>query len=159
MIFDSRRGNRWYVYATRADGELVDGKRVERLLTPNGGRYGSLSPSGDSLAYTSGDRIVIRDLSTGSETAITPGPPQFSLPDGFARWSPDGKWMLYSGGQGSDLHRVRVDGSDRRRLTFFASALNGDWSPDQRWIVYTSYDGVHRIRSDGSDDTLLYASF
>jgi len=55
-----------------------------------------------------------------------------------ASWSPDGKWMVASGndGSGPGLFRIPLDGQEPLRLTR-GPAFNPVWSPDGTVIVYT----------------------
>jgi TolB protein len=63
-----------------------------------------------------------------------------------ARWSPDGKEILFDSANEVESARpvnvltVHVDGSARKQLTHFTGAgakgFVGAWSPDGRWIVW-----------------------
>ncbi len=57
-------------------------------------------------------------------------------------WSPDGKWIAYSGGHGYgtyELYVISADGSTRRQLTRNSShEFLPAWSPDGQWIAYSS---------------------
>ena len=73
------------------------------------------------------------------------------LPAGIAsdlapRFSPNGKWLVFTRYQGtsrtakSALFVVRVDGSRLHRLTSFSiRAGDADWSPDGKRIVFEAY--------------------
>jgi Tol biopolymer transport system component len=58
------------------------------------------------------------------------------------RWSPDGRWISYTGLEGLSI--VRPDGSGQRSL---AQGEVGamDWSPDSHAIVYTDSQGATNI--------------
>ena len=58
--------------------------------------------------------------------------------EGAASWSPDGKWIVTGGndGSGKGLFKIPVDGGPPVRLTK-GEATNPVWSPDGRLIVYT----------------------
>jgi Tol biopolymer transport system component len=74
---------------------------------------------------------------------------------GAAAWSPDGKWIVTGGndGTGDGLFKIPVDGGDPQRLTTGA-ATNPVWSPDGMVIAYVGMDVGSRqpllaVRPDG----------
>jgi Tol biopolymer transport system component len=66
---------------------------------------------------------------------------------GFPTWSPDGRKVLFAGGEGAFV--VNPDGTGRRRMP-----AAGSWSPDGRRIVFTNNsDGnneIYVMNVDGS---------
>ena len=112
-----------------------------------------LSPDGRYIAYT----VVMRDwpgrpYSQVWVMDVTSGQPRRMGGDqkraGSPRWSPDGKWLAYLGGEGdqSGLHVVRPDGSGDMFLALLPgsnSPLPGQgesicWSPDGKQIAFVS---------------------
>jgi dipeptidyl aminopeptidase/acylaminoacyl peptidase len=112
-----------------------------------------ISPSGGQIAYalTRNDRgarptseIWIRDVRTGNTTRLGADGNGASAP----RWSPDGKWIAFSGrvGDSTGVAMARADGSDVRLLatTRGTNAVlpragsRLSWSPDGTRIAYTS---------------------
>jgi dipeptidyl aminopeptidase/acylaminoacyl peptidase len=112
-----------------------------------------ISRSGAQIAYalTRNDKgarptseIWIRDLRTGAATRLGADGNGASAP----RWSPDGKWIAFSGrvGDSSGVAVARADGSDVRLLatTHGTNAVlprAGNrlaWSPDGARIAFTS---------------------
>ena len=70
-------------------------------------------------------------------------------------FSPDGKWIAFTGVQsraGAALYRMRADGRDLQPLTGETVLRNLTWSPDSRWIVYAAWEGdyanLYRMRGD-----------
>ena len=64
-----------------------------------------------------------------------------NYPSYFHAWSPDGKWMAFTGGRNGnyDLYRVAVTGGEEQRLTSHAAYDDGaDYSPDGKWIYWNS---------------------
>jgi len=112
-----------------------------------------ISPDGGKIAYavTRNDKgarptseIWIRDLATGHTTRLGADGNGASGP----RWSPDGKWIAFSGriGDSSGVAVAHADGSDVRLLattqgTNAVLPRAGNrlaWSPDGTRIAYTS---------------------
>jgi hypothetical protein len=97
--------------------------------------YGSLSPDGTRLVYTS-DAIHIMDLSTGSDTVIDPAAAQARQ----VAWSPDGKRIAYDRFTDSyNVYVMNADGSKPRQLTFAPGMqfLEG-WTPDSRQVLVSN---------------------
>jgi len=111
------------------------------------------SPDGSRIAYTvtrnDGPRrpfaqLWIMTLAEGKSICLSSG----DEPSGQPEWSPDGKWIAYSGrldGK-SGLMVARQDGAEKRFLTALEgtnSPLPGTgkgvaWSPDSKRIAYVS---------------------
>jgi eukaryotic-like serine/threonine-protein kinase len=97
-------------------------------------REPAVSPDGGFLAFTSErdglSRIWIKQLESGSETALTSGP------DRAPRFSPDGNQVLFTRAEGerSSLYRVDLLGSEAHKVVDDAS--EGDWSPDGREVAF-----------------------
>src|SRR5438477_33603 len=72
-------------------------------------------------------------------------------------WSPDGKFLVYTGQRGGefDVYRIPVDGGEETRLTSAPGLDDGpEYSPDGRYIYFNSVRSgtmqVWRMRADGS---------
>ena len=83
-------------------------------------------------------------------------------------WSPDGKWILFrapeqGGFAGTDLYRLRPNGTGLRQLTNFApevEVLSASYAPDGKSIVFSrtgrgGLPDLFAMRSDGSKLTQL----
>lgn len=79
-------------------------------------------------------------------------------------WSPDGKWLVYTGGrrepsdgrQVFSLYKVAVEGGDEIRLTHGPGLDDGpEFSPDGRYIYFNSTRSgrmqIWRMKPDGTD--------
>jgi hypothetical protein len=104
------------------------------------------SPDGESVAFVAldngRDAITILDATTGKlRGRIRPDLDGILSPC----YSPDGKWIVFSGQSGgrSDLWRVHADGSGLERLTD-DRYLAGEprFSPDGQRIVFVTDEGV-----------------
>src|SRR5437660_2615409 len=128
------------------------------------------SPDGKRVAYTvvmrdrpgrTYDQLWIMDLST--QKSVRVGGEKDS--GGSGVWSPDGKWIAFSGHQGDKggLFVVRLDGSE---VTFLAEAhgtnspLPGmgneiSWSPDSKQIAFVSSTPGPRAAEASGDPMVI----
>jgi dipeptidyl aminopeptidase/acylaminoacyl peptidase len=128
------------------------------------------SPDGKRVAYTvvmrdrpgrPYDQLWIMDLST--QKSVRVGGEKDS--GGSGVWSPDGKWIAFSGHQGDKggLFVVRLDGSE---VTFLAEAhgtnspLPGmgneiSWSPDSKQIAFVSSTPGPRAAEASGDPMVI----
>ncbi len=72
-------------------------------------------------------------------------------------WSPDGRWLVYTGQRGGvfDVYKVPVDGGDEVRLTSAPGLDDGpEYTPDGAYIYFNSSRSgrmqIWRMRPDGS---------
>jgi Tol biopolymer transport system component len=72
-------------------------------------------------------------------------------------WSPDGKYLVYTGERGGefDVYRIAVEGGDETRLTSARGLDDGpEYSPDGRYIYFNSARSgtmqIWRMRPDGT---------
>ncbi|MEO8313193.1 MAG: hypothetical protein ABI645_00220 [Pseudomonadota bacterium] len=166
---------RWIVFTSERDGDGTgqadiyrvhpDGTGIERLTRdPSMEDAGVLSPDGRQLAYVStkgGARttnIWVMDLKSRKARRLT-GSDDTTIPttmNSYFRpsWSPDGKWIAYSGDAGEKwagaeagagvghsqvlhVYVMQADGAGQRRLTTDSSLAAGSprWSSDGRRLV------------------------
>ena len=120
----------WDVFTVRPDGSGI--VNVTQTPASEDDEFGpTWSPDGSLLAFSrtheNGSVVVVRDIASGSETAITDG----HVDDGVA-WSPDGTVIAFNRspleGGGFDVWLVRPDGSDLIRLTR-DGGFNAAWQP------------------------------
>jgi YD repeat-containing protein len=138
------------IYVMNADGSGQ--RRLAAGLSP------AWSPDGALIAYADnqGSISVMRPDSSASRRV--PGTDQGEYPS----WSPDGATLAFSTPiGGKDIYRVRLDGSDRTRLTDAPGEdWQVDWSPDGRRIAFASQrdstlGDVYVMGADGSDQRRL----
>ena len=90
----------------------------------------------------------------GTPKRITPLTPSY-----LHGWSPDGKWLVYTGGRDGefDIYKIASDGSGQEiKLTDVKALDDGpEWSPDGRYIYFNSTRSglmqLWRMKPDGSD--------
>lgn len=99
----------------------------------------------------------------GTPVRVTPKSPSY-----FHGWSPDGKWMVYTGGRKEsaggadkyDIYKISADGGEEIRLTNSPGLSDGpEFSRDGQWIYFnstrTGLMQLWRMRPDGSGQEQL----
>lgn len=90
----------------------------------------------------------------GTPKRITPLTPSY-----LHSWSPDGKYLLYTGGRNGefDIYRIAADGTGREERLTSAPGLDdgAEYSPDGKHIFFNSERSgrmqIWRMRADGSE--------
>ena len=119
----------------------------QKLLGSVPGRAATLSPDGASVLYWTGSWTAVKLFVSGLDGA---NPQQLTDGAGVAwntRWSPDGKWIAFTGRDAAEILHVYVmgaDGSGLRQVTHFP-ATDGQaqvpaWSPDGRQLAVQAGD-------------------
>jgi len=109
-----------------------------------------------------GGRSVVYKLPSkgGAPVRVTKNSPSY-----FHGWSPDGKWMVYTGGRKEkpedksdkyDIYKISADGGEETRLTSTPGLSDGpEFTPDGKYIYFTSTRSgmmqVYRMKPDGSE--------
>ena len=105
------------------------------------------APGGQSAIYT-------LPTSGGTPKRITPLTPSY-----LHGWSPDGKWLVYTGGRNNkyDIYKIPSDGSGpETRLTDSPGLNDGpEYTPDGKYIYFNSSRSgtmqIWRMKPDGAD--------
>jgi Tol biopolymer transport system component len=134
-------------FAVRNNNDHVlsfDGKRL-------GISHHSAEDGGRSVIYT-------LPIAGGEPVRVTPQSPSY-----LHGWSPDGRWLVYTGGRKAtesgpekyEIYKIPVDGGDEVRLTDSPGLSDGpEFSPDGQWIYFnssrTGLMQLWRMRPDGS---------
>lgn len=121
----------------------------DHVLSFDGGMLGISDQSqGDG-----GSTIYTLPAGGGTPKRITTRTPSY-----LHGWSPDGKWLVYTGGRNGefDIYRIASDGSaDEVNLTRHPGLDDGpEYSPDGQWIYFNSVRRgtmqIWRMKPDGS---------
>lgn len=146
--------------ATRTP-QLLDTGNVNRsnndhVLSFDGKWLGISSSGPDNFR----SRVWVLPSTGGQPKLITPLAPSY-----LHGWSPDGKWLVYTGGRKEasnptgpdklDIYKISIDGGEEIRLTTSKGMADGsEYSPDGKWIYYNSTDTglmqLRRMLPDGS---------
>ncbi len=105
-----------------------------------------------------GSTIYTVPFAGGTPKRITPLQPSY-----LHGWSPDGKWLVYTGGRKDrwDIYKIASDGSGEEiRLTTLAGRQDGpEYSPDGKYIYFNSTSSgrmqLWRMKPDGKDPEQL----
>jgi TolB protein len=117
----------------------------------------TLSFDGKMLGISSGSPSIVYTLPIGGgePTRITPTGPSY-----LHSWSPDGKFLLFTGGRNQefDIYRVPSSGGPEERLTTTKGLDDGsEYSPDGRTIYFNSERSgkmqIWKMNADGSGQT------
>jgi Tol biopolymer transport system component len=144
---------------------LRQGEGLTLDLLPLYAAFPELSPDHRTLATGVSDLQLV-EMATGKKRdlfrppGVEPDFPSVWNPS----WSPDGQWLVVSGGPGFapaearvDLWRVAADGSQPVNLTADSPAndASGEISPDGKWIVFRSGRSgqmdLHLMDADGAN--------
>jgi TolB protein len=135
-------------------GALIDtgsatGNNNDHVISFDGTLLGmsSHTTEGGSTIYTT-------PIAGGTPKRITKRTPSY-----LHGWSPDGKWLVYTGGRHDqyDIYRIPSDGSGpEEQLTDQEGLDDGpEYSPDGRYIYFSSTRSgtmqIWRMKADGSD--------
>ncbi len=128
-------------------------------------RFPSWSPRGDRIAFSNEDaKLVIMDADGGNPTLVDD-----LILAGRPAWTADGAALLFSGRDTPTapgrLYLVDADGSNLQEIIPSIDGLSGlyepQWLGDDTIFFRThpgsgaAFDGLYRMRSDGSETELL----
>ena len=129
-------------FATRNNNDHVlsfDGKML-------GISHHTAEDSGASIVYTV-------PASGGTPTRVTAKGPSY-----LHGWSPDGRWLVYTGQRNGelDVYKISASGGDEIRLTSTKGLDDGpEFTPDGRYIYFNSSRSgrmqIWRMRPDGTE--------
>jgi regulation of enolase protein 1 (concanavalin A-like superfamily) len=132
------------------DTDFADRNNNDHVLSFDGTMLGisnhSADHGGDSHVYT-------LPVGGGKPKLITTLGPSY-----LHGWSPDGKFLVYTGGRNGkyDIYKISVDGGQETRLTVSEGLSDGpEFTPDGKFIYFNSARTgrmqIWRMKPDGSD--------
>ncbi len=146
ILFTSTRGGKAGIWRM-----LADGSKPERICD---GDQAEWSPDGKRIALRRNEKILIRDLASGSEKTLTPEDwPHCSGP----AWKPDGKAIAFAarweGGNGVFI--VPAEGGQPVKVYDKQGTCEPHWSPDGTRLVYETETHICTINPDGSRNRVI----
>ena len=158
LIYNSEGKLYLFDLATRTPSVLDTGfatrNNNDHVLTFDGKTLGishhSADDNGRSVIYT-------LPATGGTPKRITANSPSY-----FHGFSPDGKWLIYTGQRNNelDIYKISSDGGDEIRLTTAPGVDDGsEYTPDGQWIYFNSMRTglmqIWKMRPDGSEQTQI----
>jgi Tol biopolymer transport system component len=140
--------------ATVLDTGFATRNNNDHVLTFDGKTLGISHHSADD-----GGRSVIYTLPStgGTPKRITANSPSY-----FHGFSPDGKWLIYTGQRNDelDIYKISSEGGEEIRLTTATGVDDGsEYTPDGQWIYFNSMRTglmqIWKMRPDGSEQTQI----
>ena len=135
---------------TSTSVKTLDGPGAEK-------RFGSFSYDNNYVVYTGGNKDLMDDLY--SYNLFTNTYRQLTESNGEdleAVYSPDGQSICFVSTRLQDnngnykLYKMNSDGSDQKMI-YEKFATNIRWPKSSEYIYFLGFDGIYRIKSDGSD--------
>ena len=134
---------------SQIDTGFATANNNDHVLSFDGKRLGisnhSVEDKDESIIYT-------LPVKGGKPKRVTPKGPSY-----LHGWSPDGRFLVYTGGRGEnyDIYRIPVEGGDEVRLTDATGLDDGpEYTPDGRFIYFNSARTgdmrIWRMAPDGS---------
>jgi tricorn protease len=122
----------------------------------------SLSPDGETIIFSYENDLWKVPVSGGTAMRVTAMDGREFLP----RYSPDGKWIAFSGTQdrNSNVYLMPAQGGEILQLTFHeAEDLVDSWSWDSKYIYFTSnrynLSTVFRISIEGGTPSRIFENY
>lgn len=155
----SGRGERWgrlerFDLATKKISPINTGDAIhnnnDHVLSFDGTLLGI---SDQSPSHGGQSRIYTLPARGGTPKPITPLTPSY-----LHGWSPDGRWLVYTGGRSNkfDIYKIRSDGSSQETQLTDSPGLNDgpEFSPNGKYIYFNSSRAgrmqLWRMKPDGS---------
>jgi TolB protein len=153
FLLTNSGGKLYRLPASGGQPEVIDLGEVDNINNDHG-----VSPDGKHLVVSARlngmpPKLYISGSDGRNRRQLTAEGPSY-----FHGWSPDGKWMVFTGQRNAnfDLYRTSESG-EQSRLTAHPAYDDGpDYSPDGKWIYFNSERSgsgdIWRIPSEGAGD-------
>jgi TolB protein len=156
LIYNSAGKLYRFDLATRAVSEMNTGfatrNNNDHVLSFDGTLLGISHHSADD----NGRSVIYTLPSTGG----TPKRITANSPSYFHSWSPDKRWLIYTGQRNNelDIYKISADGGEETRLTTAPGVDDGsEYTPDGQWIYFNSTRTgrmqVWKMKPDGTEQT------
>ena len=156
LIYNSTGKLYRFNLATRAVTEMNTG-----FATRNNNDH-VLSFDGSMLGISSGEDNGASVVFTLPSTGGTPKRITAKSPSFLHGWSPDSKWLIYTGRRNNelDIYKISADGGDEIRLTTAEGVDDGsEYTPDGQWIYFNSTRTgrmqIWKMKPDGTEQTQI----
>ncbi|MDQ1089277.1 S41 family peptidase [Siphonobacter sp. SORGH_AS_1065] len=124
--------------------------------------YPTISPDAKTLVFTYENDLWKTDLATGISTRLT----AMQGSETRARFSPDGKWLAFSGTQygNNDIYLMPAEGGEIRQLTFHdGNDVMDSWGWDSKTIYFesTAFNGgtAYTISTSGGTPKRIFGHY
>ncbi|MET0624858.1 MAG: winged helix-turn-helix domain-containing protein [Pyrinomonadaceae bacterium] len=140
VAYASNESGNYDIWVASAEG----GGRKQLTVDALTDHSPAVSPDGGRVAFisdrTGQQRVWVMDIEGGNQTPLTPGEVRDR-----PRWSPDGRWLVYTSPE-SVLWRIPAAGGEPVRLTDM-DARNPAVSPDGSLVSFEHWDSETTNRS------------
>lgn len=132
----------------------VKSNNNDHVISFDGKRLGisSSSPADGNVSM-----VYTVPIKGGTPTKVTAKGPSY-----LHSWSPDGKFLVYTGRRDNelDIYKIPVQGGEEIRLTTTAGVDDGpEYTPDGKYIYFNSFRTgamqIWRMQPDGSEQTQI----
>jgi TolB protein len=158
LLYNKDGGIYRYDFATRKPAlvftDSIQKNNNDHVISFDGKMLG-LSSSSNGNSY--GSRVYTVPIGGGVPKLITPTGPSY-----LHGWSPDGKWLTFTGSRNDefDIYKVPATGGPEIRLTTTKGLDDGsEYSPDGKYIYFNSTRSgtmqLWRMAPDGSNQEQL----
>jgi TolB protein len=159
LIYNSRG------HLFRFDLEARRSTEIDTGEATNNNNDHVLSWGGQMLGISSGHNPADNRRSVVYTVPVTGGAPKritANSPSYLHTWSPDNKFLLFTGSRNNelDIYRISVEGGEETRLTDAKGVDDGpEFTPDGQWVYFNSSRTgrmqIWRMRPDGSGQEQL----
>lgn len=144
IAFDSNRAGSDDIFVMNHDGT-----REKRLTSTTASElWPQWSADGRRIAYGRGSQLWVMNADGSGKRKIFTSSAERVMP---TDWSPSGQWIAFTVGNHPqntdwDIHVIRPDGSDRKRLISTNDDEGGlQWSPDGSSLVFYRFLGCNGV--------------